>query len=138
LEDVDAVHVYGPQFKTNFDFSPYGEDAEQRFDAAHGPRSYPLVIEHPETGRRSLYLSPVYTAAIEGLSRNESRTLLRFLFRHITDQAFVFRHHWSIDDLVVWDELVTLHLAPQDFRPKPRRLIRVAGGRVTPAAPSRR
>jgi taurine dioxygenase len=80
----------------------------------------------------------VYTAGIDGLSRDESKHLLRFLFRHIANQAFVYRHHWSIDDLIVWDELVTLHLAPQDFRPLPRRLIRVAGGRVTPAAPTSR
>src|SRR5262249_47319379 len=98
LEEVEAVHVHGPQFKINFDFSPYGEDAEARFDTAHEPRRYPLVIEHPESGRRALYVNPVYTAGIDGLSRDESKHLLRFLFRHIANQAFVYRHHWSIDD----------------------------------------
>ncbi len=135
LAEVSAVHCYGPQFKINFDFTKFGTGAERRFDAAHQPRTYPVVIEHPDSGRRALYVNPAYTASIEGLSRKESKSLLRFLFDHIANQAFVYRHHWQTDDVVIWDELVTLHLSPQDFRPHPRRLVRVAGGRVTPAAP---
>jgi taurine dioxygenase len=62
----------------------------------------------------------------------ESVTMLRFLYNHIADARFVYRHHWTNRDIVVWDELVCLHLAPTDFQPHDRRLVRIIGGTVAP------
>jgi taurine dioxygenase len=46
----------------------------------------------------------------------------------------VYRHHWSVGDIVVWDELACLHLAPEDYYPHDRRLVRIYVGHVTPEA----
>jgi taurine dioxygenase len=120
-------------FATNFGLDRFGPDARRRFDEEFPPRQHPVVIRHPETGRKALFVNPSYTTRIVGMTRSESRMLLQFLFRHLITPAFLFRHHWSVDDLIVWDERSTVHLAPTDFQPRRRRLIRVAAGCTVPS-----
>jgi taurine dioxygenase len=135
LTGIEALHVVPEETKAALNLPLYGPDAEARFDAEYQPRRWPLVIAHPETGRRALFLNPSYTAHVVGLKRAESHALLRFLFRHIISTSFVYRHHWRPGDVVVWDELTTLHRAPDDFAPHDRKVIRVTAGRVVPTAP---
>ena len=85
-------------------------------------------------GRRSE--CGVLDQLVDAVRAGESRTLLQFLFRHLITPAFLFRHHWSVDDLIVWDERSTVHLAPTDFHPHERRLVRVTAGQVAPTAPA--
>ena len=132
LAGLDAVHWHGPHFARNFGMDRLGANAEQRFEAAFPPVEHPMVITHPESGRRSLFVNPSYTARIVGMTPAESDAFLRFLFRHVAKSDFHFRFHWSPDDLVLWDERATLHLAPTDFEPHRRRLVRVAVGSVAP------
>jgi taurine dioxygenase len=133
LADLSAVHWSGPLFARNFGLDRFGPDAQRRFDEEFPPRQHPVVITHPETGRRALFVNPSYTTHIVGMTRGESRNLLQFLFRHLITPAFLFRHHWNPDDLIVWDERSTVHLAPTDFQPARRRLIRVAAGSTVPS-----
>jgi taurine dioxygenase len=133
IDDLSAVHWSGPLFGRNFRLERFGPDAERRFEEEFPPRRHPVVITHPETGRRALFVNPSYTTHIVGMTRAESRNLLQFLFRHMVTPAFLFRHHWSEHDLVVWDERATVHLAPTDFQPRRRRLIRVAAGSTVPS-----
>lgn len=75
------------------------------------PNSHPVVRTHPETGRKALFVSEGFTSGIEGLSEGESEELLKFLFAHSTQPAFVYRHHWQAGDMVFWDNRATVHLA---------------------------
>ena len=134
LEGLDAVHWHGPHFAPNFGVARlHGEDALRRFEEAFPPVEHPMVITHPESGRRSLFVNPSYTVQIPAMTPSESDAILRFLFHHIAKPEFHFRHHWRRDDLVLWDERATLHLAPTDFLPHRRKLVRVAVGSVAPA-----
>jgi taurine dioxygenase len=133
LRTCEAEHAPGPYFAPNFGIAEFGPDALDAFAEAFPPTRHPLVTRHPETGHEALFVNPAYTKHIVGLTVDESRTLLRMLFRHATRSRFVYRHHWSLDDFVIWDERSTIHLAPTDFLPHPRRLIRVAVGHTTPA-----
>jgi taurine dioxygenase len=133
VNGLSAVHWSGPLFARNFRLDRFGPDALRRFEAEFPPRQHPVVITHPETGRPALFVNPSYTTHIVGMTRAESRSLLQFLFRHMITPAFLFRHHWSADDLLVWDERATVHLAPTDFQPRRRRLIRVAAGSTVPS-----
>lgn len=134
LEDLRAVHIIPDGFKEGIDLPSYGADAEARFDAFFPPKEWPLVIRHPETGRKALWLNPGYVAHIVGLKRAESHALIRFLARHVASASFTYRHHWQPCDLVVWDEVFALHRAPDDFHPHPRKVVRVTAGRQEPAA----
>jgi len=73
--------------------------------------THPLVRTHPVTGRKALFVSPVYTVGIEGFTVKESQAILGFLFAHITQEEFVFRHRWAPDTLLMWDNRCTVHFA---------------------------
>ena len=134
LMTLRGLHVVPPYYKASINVAMYEDGAGDRFDAAFPPREHPLVVEHPETGRPALFVNPVYTVQIVGMTRAESDTILRFLFGHITSINHVYRHHWRTGDLVVWDELTTLHRAPNDYAPHVRKVVRVTAGRVVPTA----
>jgi taurine dioxygenase len=135
LADAKAVHIVPDGFKEGINLGNYGPDAEARFDAEFPPREWPLVIAHPETGRKALFVNPGYTVHVVGLKRAESHALLRFLCHHVGSSSFVYRHHWRPGDLVVWDEVMALHRAPDDFAPHARKVVRVTAGRAVPTAP---
>lgn len=132
LSGLNAVHAEPPGYREALKLHERSEAEQQAFSQAFPRRSHPVVIEQPRTGRKALFVNPSYTVNIEGLSHKESRYLLNFLFTHIASSDFVYRHRWRPGDLVVWDELVTLHLAPDDFAPHRRRMVRVTSGLVTP------
>ena len=135
LGDLTAVHIVPAGYKEGINVWRYGPDAEARFDAEYPPREWPIVIEHPESGRRALFVNPAYTVHIMGMKRAESNALLRFLFGHIAGAAFQYRHHWSPGDLVLWDEVTALHRAPDDCAQSDRKVVRVTAGRCVPSAP---
>jgi taurine dioxygenase len=135
VDELTAVHVVPNGYKEGINIWQYGPDAEARFDAEYPPREWPVVIEHPESGRRALFVNPSYTVHIMGMKRAESNALLRFLFGHISGAGFQYRHHWSPGDLVLWDEVTVLHRAPDDFAPHDRQVVRVTAGRCSPNAP---
>ena len=73
--------------------------------------AHPLVRTHPVTGRKGLFVNPVYTVGIEGMSAAESAALLGFLFQQVTDEGFIYRHRWEADMLIMWDNRRLLHNA---------------------------
>lgn len=79
------------------------------------PVRHPLVRRHPETGRKSLFLSPHTMAGVDGMPGDEGRALLDDLIAHATRQRFVYRHVWSPHDVIMWDNRCTMHsVAPFD------------------------
>ena len=81
------------------------------------PVVQPMVLQHPESGRKALYLSETVTRRISGMSDEESAGLLEYLFRHSARPEFIYRHSWKLNDLVMWDNRCTMHLAPADYAP---------------------
>ena len=91
-------------------------------EAAMPPVWQPMVRKHPVTGRHSLYISPIYNDEIEGLSEAESRQLIADLTDIAARPEFVYRHRWSPDDVVNWDNRCTMHqVTPHD--PTERRVM---------------
>lgn len=84
------------------------------------PIAQPVVRVHPETGRKALYLGDK-VKRFDGLTEDESRPLIDYLNRHATRYEFVYRHQWRKDDIVVWDNRCTMHLALGDFDETQRR-----------------
>jgi taurine dioxygenase len=79
------------------------------------PVSHPLFKRHPITGRYVLYADPGYTTMIEGLPREESDAILDFLFRHQTRSDFFYAHRWAVGDVLMWDNIGTMHYAVADY-----------------------
>jgi taurine dioxygenase len=91
--------------------------------ARRPPATHPVVMTHPITGRRVLYCNPGYATRINELPEAESDTLLERLFAHQLEPRFLHTHHWSEGDLLLWDNLGTLHQAIPDYAPHEPRLM---------------
>jgi alpha-ketoglutarate-dependent 2,4-dichlorophenoxyacetate dioxygenase len=119
LEDLKAHHSIAYSRATlGFEFSD--EERAKLPGAVH-----PLVRTNPRTGRRSLYLAS-HASHIVGWPVPEGRLLLRDLTEHATQSRFVYRHSWHAADLVIWDNLATMHRAcPFDDSAHRRELRRV-------------
>jgi alpha-ketoglutarate-dependent 2,4-dichlorophenoxyacetate dioxygenase len=93
-----------------------------------------LVRINPRTGRRALYLASHASRIVEW-PVPEGRLLLRDLIDHATQPRFVYRHAWRVGDLVIWDNLATMHRArPFDDASHRRELRRVTTLDIAPAA----
>ena len=87
-------------------FSDYREGNEERLK----PVRHRLVITHPVTGRKSLYLSS-HIGGIVGWPVPEARAFIRDLTEHATQPQFVYAHEWRVNDLVMWDNRTVMHRA---------------------------
>lgn len=76
---------------------------------------HPLVRTHPETGRKALYVDPIYAQGIQGMKEEEARPLLDYLVSHITRDDFSCRLRWYAGTLVMWDNRQCLHKAFNDY-----------------------
>lgn len=75
------------------------------------PVIHPLVVVHPESGRKSLLISPANVDRIIGISPAESDALLDELVVHTTAERFMYKHEWAAGDMVLWDNRRTCHKA---------------------------
>ncbi len=121
-KQIEGLHVhhsiaYSRQL-LGFEFSR--EELESLKGAVH-----PLVRVNPRTGRCSLYLAAHATRVIE-MPVPEGRLLLRDLTEHATQRQFVYRHVWKDRDLVIWDNLASMHRStPFDDTTHRRELRRI-------------
>jgi taurine dioxygenase len=88
------------------------------------PVSHPIILTHPLSGRKILYANPGYAVRIDGLSQTESDALLDALFVHQLQPKYRFAHQWSEHDVLMWDNIRTMHNAVADYGPDEHRLVR--------------
>jgi taurine dioxygenase len=81
---------------------------------------HPIVIEHPMSGAKALYLGRRRNAYVVGLELAESERLLDEIWSYV--DAAVYRHRWALGDLVLWDNRTTMHRRDA-FDPKARRVM---------------
>jgi alpha-ketoglutarate-dependent 2,4-dichlorophenoxyacetate dioxygenase len=64
-----------------------------------GPSAdHPMAITHSRSGQRNLYFSS-----------HTAHPWLDQLIAHATQPEFVYTHHWSLGDIVIWDNQRVLH-----------------------------
>lgn len=88
------------------------------------PVSHPVFLTHPITGRKVLYANPGYSVRINELPEARSAEVLDFLFRHQLQEKYRYRHQWQEGDVLMWDNMGTIHNAVADYRPDEPRLIK--------------
>lgn len=92
-------------------------------DPVTSPGAYhPLVVTHPETGRRALYLGRRRNAYLGGLSLVESEALLDELWSYASRDEIVWHNEWQAGDVVLWDNRCTMHQR-DPFDPQSRRIL---------------
>jgi len=115
LADKTALHVYDYELRAQFDIKT-GLDKVSHY-------SQPVFIRHPDTNKTTLYVNPLMTARVNELPEDESKSVLAELFAIGQDLSVVYEHVWTVDDLVIWDNLCSMH-ARTDFPAEERRLLR--------------
>ena len=76
----------------------------------------PMVRRHPVTGAKSLFISPIYNDAVEGMADADAVALIGELAELAGRDEFIYRHRWSADDIVMWDNRCTMHqVTPYDL-----------------------
>ena len=91
---------------------------------AKPPVSHPIFLTHPLTGRKVLYANPGYSMRINELPEKESDGILAFLFEHQTQPAYRYAHQWEEGDVMLWEDIGTIHNAVADYGPDEPRLIK--------------
>jgi alpha-ketoglutarate-dependent taurine dioxygenase len=122
-DTLSVVHHMGEEYLATV-ARHHGEPVAEELQAAHPPIEHPLVRMHPVTGRRALWLSPLYTRSIAGVDERSGRELLTLFERSLEDPHVQVRWRWSEGDVVIWDEAATCHRALTDHYPATRRMRR--------------
>lgn len=94
---------------------------------------HPVVRVHPLTGRKALFVNPVYTQRFEDMSVEESQPLLHHLVGHATRAELTCRLRWAPGTLAIWDNRCLLHLAINDYDGSRRLLHRTTAAGETPS-----
>lgn len=92
---------------------------------------HPLVRTHPETKKKSLFINQVYSIAVNGLNEKDSNELLEFLFFHMGQEKYIYKHRWEKNMLIMWDNRTVNHCAQGGYQGHKRLLHRItlAGSR---------
>ena len=101
----------------------YGEEYVRNSAKARPERRHPAVKKHPVTGRSILFVNPTHTHGFEGMAHDEAVRLIEELRDHATQPRFVYYHAWRVGDVVMWDEIATMHRGAGDARPEERRIM---------------
>ena len=91
---------------------------------AKPPVSHPVFLTHPLNGRKVLYANPGYSMRINELAEKESDEVLAFLFAHQTQPEYRYAFHWQAGDVLMWEDIGTIHNAVADYGPDEHRLIK--------------
>lgn len=118
------------------DEDPQGA-AKQLFDTVAAVARYPSVVQpavlvHPESARKCIFLSPTYVDHFLGMSQSESDALLQYLVDHTTRPCYVYKHTWSVNDAILWDNRRFMHAAVGNMLQDRRRGLRTTlAGQLT-------
>ena len=86
---------------------------------------------HPDTGRKSLYVTALHTLRLDGMTEEESRPLIKYLNDHCIENEFTCRVRWEPGQLTIWDNRCTMHNAINDYHGARREMYRLIVGPET-------
>ena len=122
LESLSAVYTAGlfDRGKETYNDMTNRNAAKQDTQAVH-----PVIRTHDETGRKSLYVNETHTLCFDGMTREESLSILSYLYAHVKKPEFSFRLRWEDDTLTIWDNRCTQHYALNDYHGERRVMHRL-------------
>jgi taurine dioxygenase len=139
IDGLRAVHSMAHLVEQERAANPHKKRLSAEERARMPDVAQPVVRTHPLTGRRSLLLGSMIISGVEGMDPTRSRALLDELLAHATADRYLYRHHWSVGDLVIWDNDATMHTrtacdSTRHYRLLYRTTVMPASRAVWPAA----
>ena len=126
LGGLRAVHSGRRAFGAESDANREGLTAKFKLsEVAHREVEHPVVISHPETGRKALYVNGGFTTRFKDMTVAESRPLLDYLLEHASRPEFTCRFRWRDNALAIWDNRCTHHYAVNDYTGQRRLMHRI-------------
>jgi taurine dioxygenase len=125
LEGMRAVHSSRHVFGA---VSEYGKEVAGRIgnpELATQDAVHPVVIRHPDTQRKTLYVNRGFTTHFEGWTKQESQPLLEYLYQHAARPEFQTRFQWRPGSIALWDNRATWHYALNDYQGQRRLMHRI-------------
>ena len=125
LETMKACHSSRHVFGAH---TGYAEASNQRIsnpELATQDAIHPVIITHPESKRKALYVNPEFTVNFEGWTVEESKPLLDYLAEHATQQENTTRFQWKPGSIAFWDNRCTWHFALNDYPGETRLMHRI-------------
>ena len=124
LAPLQGVNDFRHGFRESL-MEPGGEQRLASAIAENPPVEHPLIRTHPESGRKAIYVNPLFTTHIKDLPTKESQAILEFLFRHIVTEEYTVRLNWQPGTVAIWDNRSTQHKPINDFHPSHRLMHRI-------------
>lgn len=130
LETMRAVHSNAHVFGAASVYKATDQGTRLKGENLVSDAVHPVVITHPLSGRKALYVNPGFTIRFEDWTLMESRPLLDYLTAHATRPEFTCRFRWSPGSVAFWDNRATWHYAANDYHGHHRLMhrITIAGG----------
>jgi len=138
LESMRVLHSAILGYSTKGAFADDGKERSMTIrvsEDAEARHAHPMVRVHPVTKRKTLFINPVYSVGIEGMEDADAAAFLGPLYAHLLQPQFQYRHKWSKDMLLLWDNRRVIHAASGGYDGHARLLRRttIAGEAVIPA-----
>ena len=94
------------------------------FSVKTGHKSqHPTAYVHPVTKRRGIFVSPQHQIGFVGMENDDGIALMNELVDHATQSKFSYYHQWKVGDVLIWDDISTLHRNAADSDPNERRIF---------------
>jgi len=121
IENLDAIHDFMRSFGGQI---PPGQEDEirKKYPIVH----HPVVVRHPVTGRKCLYVNRNFTTGFVGMPEEEGRELLRRLCAQAAVVEHQIRFRWQKDSIAMWDNMAVQHYASSDYWPQIRVMERAS------------
>jgi taurine dioxygenase len=125
LEGLRAVHSADHIYGHDGIYAKTDQAADLKGHEIRANAVHPVVIRHPVTGRKILYVNPAFTLHFEGWTREESMPLLAYLYSVGMRPEFQCRLQWAPGSLAIWDNRSTWHCAMNDYQGHRRVMHRI-------------
>ncbi|KCZ47897.1 MULTISPECIES: TauD/TfdA family dioxygenase [unclassified Hyphomonas] len=122
-----AKHIFGSSGETYYNTTDAGGNRIGNAAAADvlADVTHPVVITHPLSGKKALYVNPAFTVKIVGKTDEQSQVLLSRLYAHAMDKAHAYRFQWQPGSIAFWDNRSTWHWALNDYHGHRRIMHRI-------------
>ena len=125
LGNLRAVHSSRHVFGAASRYAKSVDDRVGNKEAATQDAEHPVVLRHPESGKKILYVNPGFTTHFVGWTPEESAPLLNYLYAHASRPEFQYRFQWHEGSIAFCDNRSTWHYALNDYQGERRLMHRI-------------